>query len=181
MFRTTCMLSLSLVLISSCTPLRSPKQESENSAAPSTTTIDGAELTLASTLRRRDTGKHQFDLAGELAVSVAPGLQLPPNLEIGQFTLRASKPGFFVQPFARRQNGEWTYRGMTTSSDYEPKFTVRAQRNVSSIVIGFDWREIGGGWTDNPSNYDAVDVTVRVTDSRGKHHILSNLAVPAAH
>lgn len=181
MHRIICLHSLGFVLITSCAPLQSPKQESDNNVATPTKMIDGAEITLTSAIRRQDTGKHQFNLAGDFTVSTSAGQPLPASLEISQFTLRASKPGFFVHPFSRRQNGKWNYGGRTTLPYYEPKITVTTQRNTSSIVIQFNWKEVGGGWTDKPSNYDRVDVSVRFADPAGNQHVLSNLAVPAAH
>ena len=176
--KTLLVLALAVPFLVSCRALVSETQRMGIHSSDSSGTIDGAQLTLSSQIEKIAKGKTQFDLKGTLTVAAVDG-ELPVSIDLYHFSLRAAKTGYYVQNFSRAKDGSWRHAGGTTTGAV-PRFHAVVKRDAQGIVLTFEWKEIGGGWLDNPSSYDRVDVSVSLTDAAGKRHILSNLAVPTS-
>lgn len=165
------------LLFVGCRAIVSGTQQSNNNSAPATAAIDGAPLTLSSSLSRLDKGQRKFDLSGKLTI-IATNTVLPRSLNVYHMALRPARSGYYVQNFNRGKNGLWRYAGSYTSDFNTPMFNASLRREDDAFVFEFEWTGLGGGWLDKPDAYNNLDVSVSIADEAGKRHILSNVAVP---
>jgi len=168
-------LSIALVLFCGCRGIQSEVQKAKITAASPLKTIEGTELRLASSLKRTfHSDGQRFDLRGQLVVSAGNG-SLPTGVEAYHLALKPGWrgwPGYYVMNF-RQRNGIWH---SVTGSD--STFTGTSKVDADKIVIEFVWRDLGGGLSKKPEHFATYDVSVSLSDTKAKQHILTNLNVP---
>ena len=156
-----------------CRLLQSESQQKQNLAAGPTAIVNGQTLTLSASLSRRDLGKRQFDLAGQIEI-LAPAEQLS-ALDIHHFSLLAAKAGYYVLNFRKKDNGEWIFVGRALEP---PALSVDVSKGSDRLILKFVWERVGGGLMDNPNAYDAIDVSVSLQDQARRRYVLALPAVP---
>lgn len=171
-------LTMAPCLLCGCQVIQSEIQESKIAAAGPTSTVDGTELRLESSLKRTfHSDGRKFDLQGKLAIISSNG-SFPEKVGVYHMALKPGWkgwPGYFVINI-KQHNGIWNMVNTGMNREYLT-FSGVSKSQGDRIIIQFAWSDVGGLMGEKPEHFATYDVSVTLLDAQNNRHILTNPGV----